>query len=78
MEKLTLLKWYRAEHKASDYDQPERLYIFWSSTSQTLKELSPHRQVLQVLASDNAHLEKIHSTGYIILNTHNSFITLDI
>ena len=48
-KELTLLRWYHGEYKASDSDQPERLYIFWSSTSQTLQEISPHRQVLQVL-----------------------------
>ena len=70
--------WYHGECKTNDNDQCERLYIFWSSTPQTLKELSPHRQVLQVLASDNVHLENIHNTRYMILSTHNSLITLDI
>ena len=55
-----LLMWYHGDYKMNDNDQCERLYIFWSITSQTLKELSSCRQVLQVLASDNAHLENIH------------------
>ena len=74
----TLLKWYHGDYKTNDNDQCERLYIFWSSTSQTLKELSPRRQVLQVLASDNAHLQNIDSTRYMVLSTHNSLIPLDI
>ena len=61
-KEFTLLSWYHGDYKMNDSDQYERLYIFWSSTSETLKELSPHRQVLQVLALDNAHLENIHST----------------